>query len=349
MLLKLPILKVKKYQFNSFWLESSTKSKSNAIYSHCTILGGFVNQLNIITISSDFGAGKKGAYKGPQAVLNQLNNYSFPIHQIPIAPHNNAITLESDFAKNANLIVDLQENAIATIKTCFTTQNAFNLIISGDHSNGHLGISAVKEANPDKKIGVIWIDAHADLHNPGTTPSGNMHGMPLAMALGIEISGNQKNNLNQNELAIWHQLTHIGSLGICPKIIPEHLVFIELRDYEKEEADLINQYQIKTFTPDLRKELGVKTIASQALDHLSTCDLIYVSFDVDSMDPSVSKGTGTPVEGGLSEIDAIELLSILIKDPKLIALEITEINPDLDRNQPMEIVTSRIINSLLVS
>jgi arginase len=306
-----------------------------------------VNQLNIITVSSDFGAGKKGAYKGPLAVLNQLNNFSLPVNHISISPENELVALQSDFAKNANLIVDLQEKAIAEIKACLTRPQNFNLLISGDHSNGHLGISAVKEAYPTKKIGVIWIDAHADLHNPGTTPSGNMHGMPLAMALGIQITENQKNEPNQQEQELWKRLIHIGENAICPKIKPEHLVFIELRDYEKEEADLISQNHIKIFTPDLRKELGISVIAKQALAHLSDCDLIYVSFDVDSMDPSVSKGTGTPVEGGLSENEAIELLKLLKKEPKLIALEITEVNPDLDRDQPMEIVTSRIINSLL--
>ena len=125
------------------------------------------------------------------------------------------------------------------------------------------------------------------------------------------------------------------------------MVFIELRDFEAEEAELINQFQIKTFTPDLRKDLGVKSIAKQALDHLSACDLIYVSFDVDSMDPSVSVGTGTPVMGGLSENEAVELLAQFTNEPKLIALEFTEINPDLDRNLPMEIVASRIINAIL--
>lgn len=306
-----------------------------------------MNQLNIITISSDFGAGKKGAYKGPKAVLDHLNNFSFEVNHISIVPNQDGTVLETDFAKNANLIVDLQEKAINEIKPCFAGPKAFNLIISGDHSNGHLGISAVKEAYPDKNIGVIWIDAHADLHNPGTTPSGNMHGMPLAMALGIDINANHKNKLDQNELMLWKRLTHIGASGICPKIKPENLVFIELRDFETEEEELINQFQIKTFTPDLRKNLGVKSIAKLALEHLSACDLIYVSFDVDSMDPSVSKGTGTPVEGGLTEKEAIELLAQFTNEPKLIALEFTEINPDLDRNLPMEIVASRIINSLL--
>ncbi len=343
--LNIPINPCKKiFIFYGYQLPMTLQVKE--LYSHHTILGGFVNNINIITISSDIGAGKKGAYKGPKAVIELLDfsPKECSITQIePIELENN---LQHQFAKGIDGIVQLQAHALGKINTIFSEQPGFSLIISGDHSNGHIGISAVKESNPDKKIGVIWIDAHADLHNPGTTPSGNMHGMPLAMSLGIAINPATKNQLTDLETAQWNQLLQLGSKQICPKITPENLVFIELRDFEKEEATIIDQLQIKYFTPEDRKKFGVKKIAELTLNHLSDCDLIYISFDVDSMDPSVSEGTGTPVPGGLSKQEAIELLSILLKSPQIIALEFTEINPDLPQSNSMVEVAADVLNQL---
>jgi arginase len=316
------------------------------LYSHHTILGGFVNNINIITISSDIGAGKKGAYKGPKTVIEHLNFNQKKCSFTHIEPLESPDNLKHEFAKGIDDIVRIQTHALDKINSLFTDKSGFNLIISGDHSNGHIGISAVKESNPEKKIGVIWIDAHADLHNPSTTPSGNMHGMPLAMSLGIAINPEAKNQLTDLEKALWSQLLQIGSKQICPKITPESLVFIELRDFEDEETAIIDQFKIKCFTPEDRKKSGVKKLAEQTLNYLSDCDFIYISFDVDSMDPSVSEGTGTPVPGGLSKQEAIELLSILLKSPKVIALEFTEINPDLPQTNSMVEVAADILNQL---
>ncbi len=317
------------------------------LYSQHTILGGFVNNINIITISSDIGAGKKGACKGPKAVIEHLNisNINYPITSIE--PINTTHHQLHPYAKGIDTVLEIQGSAIAIIKEIFANESGFNLIISGDHSNGHLGISAVKESYPDKKIGVVWIDAHADLHNPGTTPSGNMHGMPLAMSLGIQINPTDKNILTDLEMAKWNELLHIGNSKISPKISPDNLVFIELRDFENEEAAIINELQIKNFTPDDRKQIGIVKIAELTLNYLSACDLIYVSFDVDSMDPSVSEGTGTPVPGGMSKMEAIELLKCLMSSSKVVALEFTEINPDIPQTNSMVQVAAEILNQIL--
>lgn len=305
-----------------------------------------MNNINIITISSDFGAGKKGANKGPQAVIDRLNSKQIGFNCTSIIPQFDEAEPQQDFAKHIDQIIALQEIALEKIQQEIAANNGLTLIISGDHSNGHVGISAVKETFPTKKIGVIWIDAHADIHNPGTTPSGNMHGMPLAMSLGLGISPTHKNKLSHSETENWNKLMHLGSLQISPKISPEHLVFIELRDFEPEEAKRIEELKIKAFTPEHRKENGIKAIAESALNYLADCDLLYVSFDVDSMDPSVSVGTGTPVENGLAENEAIELLRYFIKLPKLIALEITEVNPILDTKHPMDEIAARIIENI---
>ncbi len=103
---------------------------------------------------------------------------------------------------------------------------------------------------------------------------------------------------------------------------------------------------IKYFTPEIRKTIGIEAVLNQTIDHLKSCDLIYVSFDVDSLDPEISIGTGTPVPNGLSKEEAIYLLSSLLKNEKIVGLEFTEINPLLDRDKPMELVAAELINKI---
>src|SRR5204863_2735786 len=111
---------------------------------------------------------------------------------------------------------------------------------SGDHGTSGGTITGIKMAKPNSKLGVIWIDAHADLHTPYTTPSGNMHGMPLAAAIGEDNEDCKVHDLDEKTMKQWEQLKNFGK--ISPKILPEDIVFISLRDYEKEEKHLIEKY-----------------------------------------------------------------------------------------------------------
>lgn len=306
--------------------------------------------LTVLTIESDFGAGKKGAKLGPQATLKQLevlNNSKFKKStKIRVESKN----LESEnlppFSKNIDSIIDIHQRAIFEIENVLEKGN-FPFIISGDHSNGSAIISGIKNYYPDKKLGVVWIDAHADIHSPFTTPSGNMHGMPLAVTLGVSHGTNDDDNVvDEKEIKLWQQLLTLGDKKITPKILPQDLVFIDLRDFEDEEEAIIKKMGIKYFTPKIRKEIGIPEVLKQTTEHLASCDLIYVSFDVDSLDPEISIGTGTPVPNGLSIADAEFLLSSLLKNEKLVGLEFTEINPLLDRDKPMEVVAANLINTI---
>lgn len=307
-----------------------------------------MKNVEIITIESDFGAGKKGAKLGPQAFLKCLNPSlltKLPLIRIESNHLEEEEPYPGNFAKNIESIVEVQKLAVEAIEKSMNN-NAIPWIISGDHSNGLAGISAYKNLNPSKNIGVIWIDAHADLHTPFTSPSGNMHGMPLAAALGLRKTSSGKNNLDKDSMQLWDNLINLGSNRISPKIKPEHLVFLELRDLEKEEIDLLNELQIKNYTPAQRKEIGLTQLLKDIEIQLADCDQILVSFDVDSLDPTISFGTGTPVPGGLLWDEAVDLLSQLLQSPKLVAFEITEINPLLDRNNPMEEVSAKLIEEV---
>lgn len=308
-----------------------------------------MKNVEVITIESDFGAGKKGAKLGPQAFLKNLGEVfkaKLPINRVESSHLPEEEAYPGNYAKNIESILKVQEKAIQTIEEV-CGRGAKPWIISGDHSNGLAGISAYRDLHPNQRLGVIWIDAHADLHTPFTSPSGNMHGMPLAAALGINQKGKDKNEVDKNVLAHWEAMVTLGEKKISPKLQASDLVFLELRDMEQEEIALLEEHQIKHYVPANRKELGIKRLVEEVTFYLKDCDHILVSFDVDSLDPTVSYGTGTPVPGGLSKEEAIELLADLLRLPNLFAFEITEINPLLDRNNPMEEVAAALMNEVL--
>jgi arginase len=223
----------------------------------------------------------------------------------------------------------------------------FPIILAGDHSTAAGTIMGIKSANPEKRLGVIWIDAHADLHTPFTTPSGNMHGMPLAIALAEDNVECAVNQLNEEAVGLWENLKNNGFAG--PKLNPEDLVFIAVRDTESPEDTLIQRHDITNYSVAQVRKHGAKQIARKVLEQLEACDVIYISFDVDSMDPNeVSYGTGTPVKNGLFPVEALDIMEELLFSKKVIALEIVEVNPCLDNRQnKMAETTFNILETLV--
>ncbi|MGN6477369.1 MAG: arginase, partial [Flavipsychrobacter sp.] len=227
----------------------------------------------------------------------------------------------------------------------------FPVVLAGDHSTAGGTIAGIKMAKPKNRLGVIWIDAHADMHTPFTTPSGNLHGMPLAAALAMDNIENQVHHPDATTIDTWNKLKSLGK--IQPKINPEDIVFSALRDYEKEEEYLIKKHNIKVIPVQEVRRKGVENVVRQTLLHLSGCDDIYVSFDVDSLDSSISRGTGTPVSNGLKEREAEDLMASFMQNHKICCFEITEVNPTLDKENLMaEIafnILQRSVNLLLVN
>jgi arginase len=208
----------------------------------------------------------------------------------------------------------------------------FPFVLAGDHGSAGGTIAGIKQAFPDKRLGVIWIDAHGDLHTPYTTPSGNLHGMPLSTVLNDDNLKCQINNVPQETVSQWEKLKAVGFQGT--KVLPEDLVFIAVRDLEKEEQSIIDRLNIEVLTVESVRMNGTDTSVQHVLSKLAACDLIYVSFDVDSMDPvATSYGTGTPVLNGLLPHQAGELLNGLATSPKIACVEFVEVNPCLDEKK----------------
>lgn len=241
------------------------------------------------------------------------------------------------FSKRIDGIVDVATDIVEKVSKVIESKE-FPLVLAADHSSAAFTIGGIKKAHPNKKLGVIWIDAHGDLHSPYTTPSGNIHGMPLAIALGLDNLEMKHNELDGETEAYWQKLKELAHASSMFQ--PENLVFIGVRDTEKEEEFLMDKHGIRNVKVEEVRQKGVDQIVLETAAYLSACDMIYVSFDVDSMDPDLtSYGTGTPVKNGLTIEEARSFLVQLTEDAKTVCLEVVEVNPCLDdkKNKMAEI------------
>ncbi|MFY0674404.1 MAG: arginase [Bacteroidia bacterium] len=295
----------------------------------------------LLVSASGLGAGKKGAELGPFALRIACENSDstfFKDKKLVIEENDHRLYTSSNKYNYPYLqqILDFNELICNRSAEMLGSEDCEKLIVlAGDHSNAVGSISGLKKSNPSANIGVIWIDAHADLHSPYSTPSFNIHGMPLAALCCFDNKKIGDAEPVDDQVKFWKELKSIGGNEISPKIAPENLVFIGIRDLEEPEWRLIKKHNIKHFEPNHIEELGIESVISQTLEHLENVDVLYITFDVDSMDPSISEGTGTPVPNGLSKEEASKLLNAFYHHQKCKILEITEINPLLDTENKM--------------
>lgn len=185
--------------------------------------------------------------------------------------------------------------------------------IGGDHTVSIGSIAACKKYLGDDELGLIWIDAHPDINTEDTTPSGNIHGMGVAVSLGL---GN-------------HSLVNL--LDINPKVKPENIVYLGLRDVDTGERELIRKLGIKAYSMSEIDSQGIGKIVDTAFGELSKrVGGILASFDLDVCDPSIAPGVGTPVRGGLSFRESHYVMEGLAKLENLLSIELVELNPGLD-------------------
>ena len=305
-----------------------------------------MKNIKLIEVPSEIGAGTRGASLGIEAIkvaaLDFMSNFfiHFPSEKIPTENKLLYEPIESPYAKRIKGIATMYDRVSKSVSDSLKN-NFFPLILSGDHSIAGATIAGIKMAKPKSKLGVIWIDAHADLHTPFTTPSGNVHGMSLAVAINQDNQDCAVHDVDQETIKQWNYLKHIGK--IAPKVLPEDIVIISLRDYEKEERYLIDKYDIRVINTKEVRNKGAENVVRAALRYLSDCTDIYVSFDVDSLDSSISKGTGTPVSNGLREREAEDLISKFMQNRKICCFEITEVNPTLDKENLMAEIAFNIL------
>lgn len=293
-----------------------------------------MKKIKLIKNRSDIGAGTRGSDLGVDAIeiaaINQNSKYFDSYDFEDVATENESIydKVNNSFAKRIGSVLEHCRRLSNHIKVNLQEDN-FPIILSGDHSSALGTISGIKSVNKSKRVGVVWIDAHGDLHSPYTSPSGNIHGMPLAAAIADDNLACQANEVDRETSELWDRMKNIGVLG--QKVQPEDIVFFGVRDTEEPEDKQIEKYGIKNYKVDEVRYRGLKTCVLEALDKLKNCNVIYISFDVDSMDcDMISYGTGTPVPKGFDQYEVINIINGLVESKKVVCLELVEINPLLD-------------------
>lgn len=290
--------------------------------------------IQLIKNRSDIGAGTRGSDLGIDALeiaaINSGNDFFHKHDYVDVPTRNETIYHKktNNFAKRIEHVAEQCERVALAVQASLKAGHT-PIVLSGDHSSALGTISGIKAAFPDNQLGVIWIDAHSDIHSPYTSPSGNIHGMPLAAALAEDNLSCQINYPEKSTIDLWKRLKNIGCPGA--KIVPEHLIYYGLRDFESAEDEFITQKNIRVFTVAETREITIADCVNTTKELLKNCDLVYISFDVDSMDcNAVSHGTGTPVPNGFFPEEIKELLSQLIHALPITCLEVAEINPLLD-------------------
>jgi arginase len=297
-----------------------------------------IKPIKIVEVKSEIGAGTRGASMGVDAIKIAALDFGSPYFKkyktVEIPNENNSLLepVVNDYAKRIKGIYNLNDRLSKEIQKILG-KGEFPIVLAGDHSSALGTISGIKMAYPDKHVGVIWIDAHADLHSPYTTPSGNMHGMPVACVLGEDNKDRQQNKPDDETIEYWEKIKNLG--GISPKIRYEDLVYIALRDIEPQEDYLLKKNKVRIFNLQEIRKKAVERVAIDSLNYLDHCDYIYVSFDVDSMDSRISSGTGTPVPNGITEKEAGNLIYYIMRSKKICCFEMVEINPTLDKENLM--------------
>tara|TARA_B100000809_G_scaffold227995_1_gene240714 strand:+ start:14282 stop:15232 length:951 start_codon:yes stop_codon:yes gene_type:complete len=290
--------------------------------------------IKIIKNRSDIGAGTRGSDMGIDAIeiaaINNKNDYFSLFEFEEVDTENESIynKVNNPFGKRIKFVLAQCTRLSNSVKA--TLDNGeFPLVLSGDHSSALGTISGIKASYPSKRLGVVWIDAHADIHSPYTSPSGNIHGMPLAAALANDNLDCQVNEVTSEVASSWNAMKNIGCEGA--KVLADDVVYFGVRDTEAPEDQQIEKLGIKNYMVDEVRYRGLETCVNEALEALSNCDHIYISFDVDSMDCDlISYGTGTPVPKGFDQFEIIEIINKITASNKVASIEFVEVNPLLD-------------------
>jgi arginase len=294
--------------------------------------------IHIIGVPLDLGAGRRGVDMGPSALriaglgerlaalghtVTDRGDITAPIPEIK-APGDER---KKYIRHIARVCQKLYQTSLAALD-----EGAVPVVLGGDHSLAAGSVSAAAEyaRRRDKPLGLIWVDAHADMNTPGTTLSGNVHGMPLASLLGPEPA----------------ELAQIG--GFSPKVRPEHTVLIGLRNLDDRERDRVRASGVHVFTMKEIDRAGIAAVAESAIGLAANGTAgIHLSFDMDVCDPAIAPGVGTPVKGGLDYREAHVVMEIVSDAGLLTSLDIVEVNPILDSQNATAILGVELALSAL--
>jgi arginase len=291
-------------------------------------------QLSVIGVPMDLGQMRRGVDMGPSAIryagmverLEQLKYEIEDLGDIDIPRPEPNTDNRQDNLRNLNEIAEGSSRLAKSVDQVIES-NRFPLVLGGDHSIAMGTLAGV--AKHYDNLGVIWYDAHGDLNTADSSPSGNIHGMPLAVSLGI---GHEK-------------LTNIHNYE--PKIKPENVVIVGARSLDEGERALIKERGIKVYTMHEVDRMGMTRVMEETVDYLKDrTDGVHLSLDLDGLDPSDAPGVGTPVMGGLSYRESHLAMEMLHQSGMITSAEFVEVNPILDEKNKTASVAVGLMGSL---
>jgi arginase len=287
----------------------------------------------IIGAALDLGAGRRGVDMGPSAIRYAGLDGRLADLGYEYVDRGNVGTAVAE----ALSVVDEQARFLPQIKeTCrhiaelvaeAARDGSIPIVLGGDHSVALGTLGGLREVHG--LGGVIWIDAHGDLNSPETSPSGNVHGMVLAAALGL--AGDRFR----------------GDGWSLPAVAPDRVALVGVRSLDEGERELLKELDALVYTMSDVDRIGVETAVREALDHVAGPGFVHVSLDMDVVDPDVAPGVGTPVRGGLSYREAHLVLELIAESGSATALDVVEVNPILDReNETGELAVELVASGL---
>ncbi|MFB5662047.1 arginase [Alteribacillus sp. HJP-4] len=289
-------------------------------------------KMTVLGVPMDHGQNRRGVDMGPSAMryadlTTRLEALGYEIKDAGDIEVEKRSSESNIHHKLSNLWEVAETNKrLASKVSAILEEQRFPLILGGDHSIAIGTIAGISASF--NKLGVIWYDAHGDLNTADTSPSGNIHGMPLAVSLG---DGHDS-------------LTNIG--GFSPKIKPENVVIIGARELDDGEKAYIRRTNMQVYTMHEIDRLGMPEVMRQAVTYLEECDGIHLSLDLDGLDPHDAPGVGTPVLGGLNYRESHLAMEMLAESDKITSAEFVEVNPILDEKNKTAEVAVALMGSL---
>ncbi|MEP6894028.1 MAG: arginase [Chloroflexota bacterium] len=293
-------------------------------------------QIDVIGVPIDLGAGRRGVDMGPSAiryanlhhkleelghVIEDKGNIDSPIQEM--------CQITDPKLKYIDCIIPMGRR-IGDAVAASMQSGHFPLVLGGDHS---LSVGSIRGAAKHRNLGVIWVDAHADFNTPQTTPSGNIHGMPLAALCGLG---------DPRLVSLWDETP--------PVLDPSRVAVIGARDLDPGEKQNLRDAGVMVQSMEQIDRLGMITALEKCIERVSRdVDGIYLSFDMDSLDPRHAPGVGTPVNGGLTFREAHLACEVIAETGKLIGMDMVEVNPILDVQNQTAILAVEFICSALGS
>jgi arginase len=291
-------------------------------------------QIDVIGVPIDLGADRRGVDMGPSAIRyahlqNNLADLGYTVRdegniEVPIAE---MCSITDPKLKYIDCIIPMSRRVSGAVSTSLQG-GRFPLVLGGDHS---LSVGSVRGAARQKKIGLLWVDAHADFNTHLTTPSGNIHGMPLAALCGMG---------DPRLVQLWDEPS--------PVVDPRRVAVIGARDLDPGEKANLLEADVMVQSMEQLDRHGLVPVMEKALERITReVDGIYLSFDMDSLDPRHAPGVGTPVPAGLTQREAHLICEMVAETGKLVGMDMVEVNPILDiQNQTAHLAMDLILTAL---